>query len=97
MRTGTARHRAPAEEFEHRFFERSVAVGWAEREDVARFLAEHGIDAVHQLIDGEKFLGRTRHNEGEGVLGSGCSQAAQDFVAAFVGEKEFPANAVVAV
>ena len=86
-----------AEEFEQSFFEGRVAVAGAEREDVAGFAAEDGVDAVHQLIDREKFGGGARHDERESVFGGGGGEAAQGFVAAFVGEEEFPADTVVAV
>ena len=82
---------------EQRLFERRVAVRGTKCEDVASFATEDGVDAVEQLVHGEKFLGRAGHDEGECVFGRSSGQSAQDFVAAFVGEKEFPTDAVVAV
>ena len=46
---------------------------------------------------GKNSCGGARHYERERIFGGAGGEAAEDFVAALVGEQEFPADAVVAV
>ena len=47
-----------------------------------------------QFLHREEFLGGTRHDKGKRIGGADGGEASEDFVAAFVGEEEFPAKAV---
>jgi hypothetical protein len=85
------------EKFEERLLEGRVTVGRAEIEDFRAFAAEGGVGAGLQFFHGEEFGSGARHDERERVLWSGSSEAGENFLAAFIGEEEFPAKAIATV
>jgi hypothetical protein len=85
------------EKFEKGFLEGRVAIGSTEIEDFGAFAAESGVSAGLQFFDGEEFGSGARHDEGERIVWSRGGEAGEDFFAAFIGEKEFPAEAIATV
>jgi hypothetical protein len=82
------------EEFDERLLEGRVAVGGAKIKDFGAFAAEGGVGAGLQFFHRKKFGGGARHDERERVLRSRSGEAGEDFFAAFIGEEEFPAEAI---
>jgi len=85
------------EKFEQGFFEGRITIGGAEIEDFGAFAAEGGVGAGLQFFNGEKFGSGARHDERKRVLGSSGGKAGENFFAAFIGEEEFPAEAIAIV
>jgi len=85
------------EKFEESFFEGRVAIGSAEVEDFGAFSAEGGVGTGLQFFNGEKLGSGARHDERERVLGGRGGEAGENFFAAFIGEEEFPAEAIAIV
>jgi len=83
--------------FDESFFEGRVTIGSAEIEDFGTFAAESSVSAGLQFFDGEEFGSGACQDEGERVVWSGGSEASEDFFAAFIGEEEFPAEAIAIV
>jgi hypothetical protein len=85
------------EKFEERLLEGRVTVGRAEIEDFRAFAAESGVGAGLQFFHGEEFGSGARHDERERVLGSRSGEAGENLFAAFIGEEEFPPEAIAIV
>ncbi|HYW85136.1 MAG TPA: hypothetical protein VFB30_17875, partial [Spirochaetia bacterium] len=85
------------EKLDKRFFEGRVAVGGAEIEDLGAFPAKGSVSAGLQLFHREEFGSGAGHDKRESVLGSRSGEAGEDFFAAFIGEEEFPAEAIAVV
>jgi len=91
------RNAVMVEKLDERLLERRVAVGGAKVEDFGAFAAEGGVGTGLQFFHREEFGSRTGHDERESVLWSRSSETGKDFFAAFIGEKEFPAQAIAIV
>jgi len=91
------RNAVVVEEFYERLLEGRIAVGGAEIEDLGAFPAKGSVSAGLQLFHREEFGSGAGHDKRESVLGSRSGEAGEDFFAAFIGEEEFPAEAIAIV
>ena len=82
---------------EQRLFQRGIAVRRTQIEHFRAFAAKHRIHANLQFFDGKKFFSRARHHKGERIFRHVSREAAKDFLSAFIGEKQLPANPPVAI